>query len=77
MTKSLADINFSFYDYYKNKLTEPGAKTTFKYLVCNKLSVKKRTFEQWVQRKDIPGGSIQIQIIAIILDANNGLPNYK
>ncbi len=77
MKKSIADIDFDFYSYYVNKLTGQGAKTTFKYIVCNKLRVDPRTFEKWVQRKDIPGGSIQIQMIAIILDSNNELPNYK
>lgn len=77
MRDSLASIDFDFIDYYKNKLVEAGARTTFKYLVCNKLGVKRRRFEQWVQREDNPSGDIQIRMIAIILDLNNKLPNYK
>jgi len=77
MKKTLADIDFDFISYYKGKLIGQGAKTTFKYLVCNKLGVKPRTFEQWVHKKNIPSGSIQVHMIAIILDLNNGLPNYK
>lgn len=77
MKNELCDIPFDFYNYYKG-LTDVGQKTAFKYLVCQRLGVEKRQFEQWVQRRTLPiSGSIQVQMIDIINDPNNHLPKIQ
>ena len=73
---NLADIDFDFIDYRKNRLTATGAKAHFKFLVCEKLNIEENTFNKWVQRGRVPG-AIQVQMIDLINDPYNLLPKIK
>lgn len=75
--KSLCDIDFDFITYYESLKSIAGMKTKFKLTVMSKLGVSKHAFEKWVVRKEMPSGSIQVEMIDLINHPDNNLPKYK